>query len=108
MRIIVTFFWIIIGAVLLWFFAENLDQHVNIYLFTRTYENVNLITVIFVSTFLGLLFGTLIMTMKLIKAKAQLSGLKKENKRLIQEIQELKPSEKSQSSESEEPLTPPE
>ncbi len=89
MKIILTFFWIAIGAALLWFFAENLDQNVNIYLFTRTYENVNLVTVIFISTLLGLLLGALIMTLRIIKEKARSAGLKKEIKQLNKKIEKL-------------------
>ena len=89
MKIILTFFWIAIGAVLLWFFAENLDQNVTIKVFTRTYEHVNLVTVIFVSTFLGLLLGALLMTLRIIKEKARAAGFKRENKRLNKEIEKL-------------------
>ncbi len=89
MKIILTFFWIAIGAVLLWFFAENLDQSVSIKVFTRTYEHVNLVTVIFVSTFLGLLLGALLMTLRIIKEKARAAGFKRENKRLNKEIEKL-------------------
>lgn len=90
MKIILTFFWIAIGALLLWFFAENLDQSVNIYLFTKTYEHVNLVTVIFISTFLGLLLGALLMTLRIIREKARAAGLKRENKRLTKELEQLK------------------
>ncbi|WP_456406085.1 LapA family protein [Caldithrix abyssi] len=89
MKIILTFFWIIIGAVLLWFFAENLDQSVTIDFFGRTYEHINLVTVIFVSTLLGLLLGTVIMTWQVIKHKARVSSAKRENKKLLKKIEEL-------------------
>ena len=90
MKIILTFFWIAIGAVLLWFFAENLDQHVNIYLFTRTYQNVNLVTVIFFSTLLGVLLGAFIMALRIIKEKARAGLVKKENKHLNKDIENLR------------------
>ncbi len=48
MRILGIFFWIIIGAILLWFFAMNLDQYVTIQFFQATYQDVNLIVVIFI------------------------------------------------------------
>ncbi len=89
MKIILTFFWIAIGAVLLWFFAENLDQSVTIKFFTRTYEHVNLVTVIFISTLLGLLLGALIMTLRILREKARAAGLKRENKKLNKEIDKL-------------------
>ncbi len=89
MKIILTFFWIVIGAVLLWFFAENLDQSVTIDVFGRTYEHINLVTVIFISTLLGLLLGTLIMTWQVIKTKARLASAKRENKKLTKKVEEL-------------------
>ena len=96
MKIILTFFWIIIGAVLLWFFAENLDQSVTIDFFGRTYEHINLVTVIFVSTLLGLLLGTVIMTWQVIKHKARVSSAKRENKKLLKKIEELEKQVKEQ------------
>ena len=89
MKIILTFFWIAIGAVLLWFFAKNLGQHVNIWFFTRTYEDINLVTVIFLSTLLGVLLGAIIMTLRILKEKARAAGLKREAKRLNKEIEKL-------------------
>ncbi len=90
MKIILTFFWIAIGAVLLWFFAKNLGQHVNIWFFTQTYENINLVTVIFLSTLLGVLLGAIIMTLRILKEKARAAGFKREAKRLNKEIEKLK------------------
>jgi len=89
MKIILTFFWILIGAALLWFFAENLDQSVTIDVFGRTYEHINLVTVIFISTMLGLLLGAILMTWQVIKVKAGFSSLKRENKKLSKKIDEL-------------------
>ncbi len=89
MKIILTFFWIAVGALLLWFFAENLDQNVSIQMFSKHYEHVNLVTIIFVSTFIGLLLGALLMTLRIIKEKARAAGLKRENKKLNKEIDKL-------------------
>ncbi len=89
MKIILTFFWIAVGALLLWFFAENLDQNVSIQMFSKHYEHVNLVTIIFVSTFVGLLLGALLMTLRIIKEKARAAGLKRENKKLNKEIDKL-------------------
>jgi len=89
MKIILTFFWIAVGALLLWFFAENLDQNVSIQMFSKHYEHVNLVTIIFVSTFIGLLLGALLMTLRILKEKARAAGLKRENKKLNKEIEKL-------------------
>ncbi len=89
MRIILTLFWVAIGAVLLWFFVENLDQNVTIDAFGRSYQNVNLVTVMFASTLAGLMLGILIMIWQVIKGKAQIVKLRKELKKLSQELQNL-------------------
>ena len=98
MKIILTFFRILIGAVLLWFFAENLDQSVTIDVFGRTYEHINLVTVIFISTLMGLLLGTIIMTWQVIKNKARVVSAKRENKKLLKKIEELENKIKDQKS----------
>lgn len=96
MKIILTFFWILIGGALLWFFAENLDQSVTIDVFGRTYEHINLVTVIFISTMLGLLLGAILMTWQVIKSKAGLSSAKRENKKLTKKVEELEEKIKQQ------------
>jgi len=96
MKIILTFFWIIIGGALLWFFAENLDQSVTIDVFGHTYEHINLVTVIFISTMLGLLLGAILMTWQVIKSKASLSSARRENKKLTKKVEELEEKIKQQ------------
>lgn len=87
MRILSIFFWIIVGAVILWFFKLNLDQEVNLHLIFKEFEAVNLATIIFFSLFVGVILGAVFMAIQYFKAKAQVSELKKEIKDINQQIE---------------------
>jgi len=90
MRILSIFFWIIIGAILLWFFAMNLDQNVTINLFQSTYEQVNLIVVIFITFFIGTVVGAIILSSMVMSAKAEVRLLRRERKKLLEELDGLR------------------
>ncbi len=90
MRLLGIFIWIAIGAIILWFFTLNLNQYVTIYLFTRVFENVNLVTVIFISFFLGVIFGAILFSSSLLKAKSAAASLRKQNKKLKKDLDNLR------------------
>lgn len=90
MRLIGLFIWIAVGAIILWFFALNLNQYVTINMFTRVFENVNLVTVIFISIFVGVILGALILSAQIVKAKAEVAGIKRQNKKLLKELDSLR------------------
>ena len=90
MRILGIFVWIIIGAMLLWFFAMNLDQYVTIQFFQTTYHNVNLIIVIFITFFIGTIVGAIILSSYVMSARAEVRLLKKERTKLIDELDGLR------------------
>jgi len=90
MRLLGIFIWIAIGAVILWFFTLNLNQYVTIFLFNQVYENVNLVTVIFISLFLGVIFGALLLSSSILKAKSGAASLKRQNKKLQKELENLR------------------
>jgi uncharacterized integral membrane protein len=90
MRIIGIFVWIIIGAVLLWFFAMNLGQNVDIQLFTKTYQQVNLIVVIFITFFIGTIVGAIILSTIVLSSKAEIRTLKKDKSKLMGELDGLR------------------
>ena len=90
MRIFAIFMWIIIGAVLLWFFAMNLDQYVTVQFFQATYENVNLIVVIFITFFIGTIVGAIILSSYVMGAKAELRIVKKDRSKLLEELDGLR------------------
>jgi len=85
MRIIGIFLWIIFGGIILWFFTLNLDQTVDIDLFNQTYADVNLVSVIFISIFLGVALGSLLLLSQIFKTKSQLAQLRKEYEQLRKE-----------------------
>ncbi|MEJ2053428.1 MAG: lipopolysaccharide assembly protein LapA domain-containing protein [Calditrichaceae bacterium] len=85
MRIVGIFLWIIFGAIVLWFFTLNLDQTVDIDLFSREFADVNLVSVIFISIFFGVALGALLLLSQFLKTRSQLSQLKKEYNRLLKE-----------------------
>ncbi|MBD3223848.1 MAG: DUF1049 domain-containing protein [Caldithrix sp.] len=90
MRVISVFFWIIIGAALLWFFTLNLNQYVDINLYNKQFNDVNLVAVIFISLFLGVVIGALVLSTQIIGAKTEIGRLKKENKKLVKELEGLR------------------
>lgn len=90
MRIIGIFVWIIIGAIILWFFSMNLGQYVDIYLFTKTYESVNLIVVIFITFFIGTVVGAILLSSYVLNAKAEIRSIKKERSKLLGELDGLR------------------
>jgi len=91
MRLLNIFFWIVIGAILLWFFTLNLDQYVTIHFFNNiAYDNVNLVAVIFISVFIGVIIGALLLSTHIIKAKRETASIRKQNKKLIKELEGLR------------------
>ncbi len=90
MRLIGIFLTIIIMAIILWFFSLNLDQYVTVRVFNAVYENVNLVTVIFLSVLSGIVIGALMVAAQVIKAKADVISIKKQNKSLVRELESLR------------------
>lgn len=90
MRLIGLFIWIVLGAIVLWFFTLNLNQYVTVHLFNLVYEDVNLVTVIFISLFIGVVIGALLVSSRIIKAKSEVAGIRRDNKKLIKELEGLR------------------
>ena len=107
MRLFGIFVWIIIGAILLWFFSMNLGQNVKIQLFTITYENVNLIVVIFITFFIGTIVGAILLSSYVLNARAELRNLKKERSKLMNELDGLRNLSIDEIPDAETKITPP-
>lgn len=90
MRLITVFIWIIIGSIILWFFAINQGQTVSIDFVKVKYQNVDLIVVIFISFFIGLIVGAIIISSHVLKAKSEVRALKREQNKLIKELDGLR------------------
>ena len=90
MRIINIFIWIIISALILWFFAMNLDQYVTINLFQNVYPNINLIVVIFIILFVGMIIGAIILSIQILNVRSELRAVKRENSKLLKELDGLR------------------
>lgn len=90
MRLVGIFLWIIVGAIILWFFSLNLNEYVDIHLFNKLYTDVNLVTVIFISVFIGVIFGALLLSSQVLKAKTEVASIKKENRKLLKELEGLR------------------
>jgi uncharacterized integral membrane protein len=90
MRLIVVFIWIIIGSIILWFFAINQGQTVSIDLVKVKYQNVDLIVVMFISFFIGLIVGAIIISSHVVKAQSEIRALKREQNNLIKELDGLR------------------
>ncbi len=89
MKIAVTLFWIIIVALLLGLFSLNVGQTVSIDLIFTNLEQVNLVTVIYVSVLAGFLLGLTFWLVRLIKGKKEEARLRKTIKRLKEEMASL-------------------
>ncbi len=90
MRLVGIFLWIIVGAIILWFFSLNLNEYVDIHLFNKLYTDVNLVTVIFISVFIGVIFGALLLSSQVLKAKTEVASIRKENRKLLKELEGLR------------------
>ena len=90
MKILSIFLWLIVGAIILWFFAHNIEEKVNIHFFQITYQNIPLITVIFISFFIGAIVGAILLSAQLLKSRAEIRVVKKENIQLIKELDGLR------------------
>jgi uncharacterized integral membrane protein len=82
--------WIVIGAILLWFFAMNLDQYVTIQVFQTSYHDVNLIVVIFVTFFVGTIVGAIILSYYVLSSRSEIRSLKRERTKLQNELDGLR------------------
>lgn len=90
MRILGIFVWIIIGAILLWFFAMNLGQYVTIQVFQTTYHNVNMVVVIFITFFIGTIVGAILLSSYVLNARTEVRVLKRERSKLMSELDGLR------------------
>lgn len=89
MRILGIFFWIAFGAILLWFFTLNLGENVDLNLFGYHVQNVNLVMVFFLTLFLGIILGALLLVAQVFKTRSKLSDLRKKNSELLKKLELL-------------------
>jgi uncharacterized integral membrane protein len=89
MRLLGIFFWIAFGAIVLWFFTLNLGENVDLNLFGYEVSGVNLVMVFFLTLFVGVILGALILVAQVFKARSQLNEIRKENSELLKEIENL-------------------
>ena len=90
MRIINIFVWIVLVAILVWFFSMNSSEYVTVYLFTKIYEDVNLVIVIFLTFFIGVIVGAIILSAQVLKAKSEVRTLKRDKTKLLKELDGLR------------------
>ena len=90
MRLINVFIWIIIFAISLLFFVNNLGQYVDINVFQTEYKNVNLVVVIFISFFIGIVVGAIVLSIQIMNIRSELRVAKKENSKLLKELDGLR------------------
>jgi len=90
MRVIGMFFWIVVGAIILWFFSMNLNEYVTIHFFYRSYPEINLIVVIFISFFIGTIIGAILLSPYVFSARSQIRVLKREKSKLLKELDGLR------------------
>jgi len=90
MRLISIFFWIVIGAIILWFFTLNLEETVSIYFYNTEYQDIKLVAVIFISVFIGVVIGALLLSTQILKAKGETASIRKHNKKLLKELEGLR------------------
>jgi len=89
MKTVYTVVGILVSFLILWIFSLNVGQTVDIDLAFRSYKAVNLITITYISFFMGFVLGLLILVVKYIGFKREKFQLQKENKRMRKELVEL-------------------
>ena len=77
MRLVLTIFWTILAFFILWIFSLNVGQIVDVDLFFKKFESVNLITVTFSSVFIGFTFGIIFFLIQFAKSKKESFRMKK-------------------------------
>ncbi|MCB0280987.1 MAG: LapA family protein [Calditrichae bacterium] len=95
MRIVLTFFWVLLGFLILYIFSQNVGQTVSVDLLFVQYEQVNLITVTFICLLLGFILGSVFFTIHIIRSKKEKNHLLRQVKSLTNKLAE---SEKKQQS----------
>ena len=90
MKIVNVFLWIIIGALILWFFSMNIDKTVDISIFMTTYQQVKLDIIIFVTFIIGVVVGAVILSLQVLKAKSEVRILKKDKSKMVKELDGLR------------------
>jgi len=91
MRLISLFFIVIIMLIIMWFLTQNADQVVKeLEIFQYSFEDVDLIKVLFGTFAFGVIMGFLIPVFQYIGAKGETRKLKKEVKKLRSELNDLR------------------
>lgn len=91
MRLISLFFIVIIVLIIMWFLTQNADQVVKeLEIFQYSFEDVDLIKVLFGTFAFGVIMGFLIPVFQYIGAKGEARKLKKEVKKLKSELNDLR------------------
>jgi len=88
MRIILTIFWIIIGFLILGLFSLNVGQTVNVNLLFQSYQDVSLVTVTFISLFLGFLLASLIFVVRILKLRHLYNVTRKQLQQTMRQLEE--------------------
>ncbi|TFB10198.1 LapA family protein [Candidatus Marinimicrobia bacterium MT.SAG.2] len=91
MRLISLFFIVIIVLIIMWFLTQNADQVVKeLEIFQYSFEDVDLIKVLFGTFAFGVIMGFLIPVFQYIGAKGEVRRFKKEVKKLRSELNDLR------------------
>ncbi len=91
MRLISLFFIVIIVLIIMWFLTQNADQVVKeLEIFQYSFEDVDLIKVLFGTFAFGVIMGFLIPVFQYIGAKGEVRKFKKEVKKLRSELNDLR------------------
>ncbi len=91
MRLISLFFIVIIMLIIMWFLTQNADQVVKeLEIFQYSFEDVDLIKVLFGTFAFGVIMGFLIPVFQYIGAKGEVRRFKKEVKKLRSELNDLR------------------
>ncbi len=91
MRLISLFFIVIIVLIIMWFLTQNADQVVKeLEIFQYSFEDVDLIKVLFGTFAFGVIMGFLIPVFQYIGAKGEVRRFKKEVNKLRSELNDLR------------------
>jgi uncharacterized integral membrane protein len=90
MKIIENVLKIIVVLLLLFVLIQNSGQRINLFLFTMSYDEINLAIVLLITLGFGAILGALLLSFSLIHTHNEVRQLQKKNRQLTKELENLR------------------
>lgn len=90
MKIIENVLKIIVFLLLLFILIQNSGQRVDLYLFTLSYNEINLALVLLITLGFGTVIGALLLSFSLMHSHSEMREMQKKNRQLTKELENLR------------------